>query len=152
MEYRKERVDLSVLAERACAPLYELAASNGTELSCETDKSITLEADSLWLCEAVSNLVKNACEHTVNGCVTVTAKADPIAVELCITDNGEGIAESEIPMLFRRFWSKRSERNPSSVGIGMSIAKRITEDMGGRIYIDTAPGKGTQIRLEFLIR
>ena len=96
--------------------------------------------------------MKNACEHTVNGCVTVTAKADPIAVELCITDNGEGIAESEIPMLFRRFWSKRSERNPSSVGIGMSIAKRITEDMGGRIYIDTAPGKGTQIRLEFLIR
>lgn len=148
--YRRETVSLRELAEKACAPLYDLAASNGTELSCEIGEGITLEADSLWLCEAVSNLVKNACEHTENGTVTVAAEADPIAVELYITDDGEGIAQSDIPMLFRRFWSKRSERDPSSVGIGMSIAKRITEDMGGRLYIDTEEGRGTQVRLEFL--
>ena len=150
VEYRREQTDLRQLAEKACAPLYELAAANGTELSVDIPDGITLNCDALWLGEAVSNLAKNACEHTENGTVTVTAEADPLAVSLFVTDTGEGIAESEIPMLFRRFWSKRSERNPSSVGIGMSISKRIIEDMGGKIYIDTSLGKGTSIRAEFL--
>ncbi len=150
VQYKRESVSLAELVERACAPLYELAAGNGTELSSEVDEGIMLDCDALWLCEAVTNLIKNACEHTENGSVTVTATADPLAVDLYITDTGEGIEESEIPMLFRRFWSKHTEKNPTSVGIGMSIAKRITEDMGGKVYIDTAPAKGTTIRLEFL--
>ncbi len=150
VQYKRESVSLAELVERACAPLYELAAGNGTELSSEVEEGIMLDCDGLWLCEAVTNLIKNACEHTENGSVTVTATADPLAVDLYITDTGEGIEESEIPMLFRRFWSKHTEKNPASVGIGMSIAKRITEDMGGKVYIDTAPAKGTTIRLEFL--
>lgn len=148
--YRREQADLRQLAEDACAPLYELAASNGSELTVDIPEGMTLECDVLWLGEAVSNLVKNACEHTENGSITVTAEADPVAVNLYITDTGEGIPEEDIPMLFRRFWSKRSERNPSSVGIGMSISKRIIEDMGGKIFIETAPGRGTRIRAEFL--
>lgn len=150
IEYDMAENKLCRLTEKACAPLYELAARNGSELELDIPEDITLRCDELWLGEAVSNLVKNACEHTVNGTVTVTAEENPMAVDLCITDNGEGIADEDIPMLFRRFYSKRSERNPASVGIGMSIAKRITEDMHGKIFIDTEAGKGTKIRLEFL--
>lgn len=138
------------IAEKACVPLYELAGENGTEIEIDIPEEITLDCDEMWLCEAVSNLVKNACEHTNNGKVTLTAKQTPLSTELFITDNGEGIADEDIPQLFRRFYSKSAEKDPSAVGIGMSIAKRITEDMGGKIYIDSAVGKGTAVRLEFL--
>ncbi|SDB05867.1 Signal transduction histidine kinase [Ruminococcaceae bacterium FB2012] len=150
VEYRFETAELSRLAEKACVPLYELAAANGTELSSEVPDGLTLECDPLWLGEAVSNLIKNACEHTRGGLVTVSAVSDPMSVSIIITDNGEGIADSEIPNLFKRFWSRHHDSDSPSVGIGMSVAKRITEDMGGKIYVDTEVGVGTEVRLEFL--
>ena len=94
--------------------------------------------------------MKNACEHTRNGTVTISAKQTPLCTELIIQDNGEGIADEDIPQLFRRFYSKSNDKDPSAVGIGMSIAKQITEDLGGKMYIDSTVGKGTSIRLEFL--
>lgn len=148
--YNVRPCSLARIVSKACAPLHELAAANGTRIETDIADSITLACDELWLCEAVSNLVKNSCEHTKNGSVCVTAKQTPLSAELVITDNGEGISDEDIPQIFRRFYSKRSERDPVAVGIGMSIAKRITEDMGGKLYIKSEVGRGTQIRLEFL--
>ncbi len=150
VEYEIKPNSLSQTAQKACAPLYEVASENNTEISVDIPQDITLECDELWLCEAVSNLVKNACEHTKDGKVTVTAKKTPLSTELFVADNGEGIADEDIPQLFRRFYSKKNESDPSAIGIGMSIAERICEDMGGKMYIQSEVGKGTQIRLEFL--
>lgn len=150
VEYSIKPNSLSQIAQKACVPLIELAAENGTDIDSDIPQDIMLDCDELWLCEAVSNLVKNACEHTKGGKVTVTAKQTPLSTELFVADNGEGIADEDIPQLFRRFYSKKNESDPSAVGIGMSIAKRICEDMGGKMYIQSEVGKGTQIRLEFL--
>ena len=150
VQYSIKKHSLSDIVQRACAPLYELAAKNGTELVEDIPQDAELDCDGLWLCEAVSNLAKNACEHTHGGKVTVSAKQTPLSTEITITDNGEGIADSDIPELFRRFYSKSNDTDPSAVGIGMSIAKHITEDMGGKMYIDSELGRGTRIRLEFL--
>ncbi len=150
IEYKIAPCSVYSIAERACAPLYELAAENGTEIEIQIPNEITLQCDELWLCEAVSNLVKNACEHTKGGCVQVFAKQTPLCTELFIKDNGEGIAHEDIPQLFRRFYSRSNDTDPSAVGIGMSIAKHITQDLGGKMYIESAVGKGTSIRLEFL--
>ena len=150
VEYRIASGSVYRIADKACAALYELAAENGTQIELKIPQEIMLECDELWLCEAVSNLVKNACEHTKNGTVTISAKQTPLCTELIIQDNGEGIADEDIPQLFRRFYSKSNDKDPSAVGIGMSIAKQITEDLGGKMYIDSTVGKGTSIRLEFL--
>ena len=123
---------------------------SGSKLTIDIPDSLTLNCDEIWFCEALSNLVKNSCEHTKDGRITVSARQTPLSAEIFITDNGEGIPDEDIPQLFRRFYSKRNDRNPSSIGIGMSISKRITEDMGGKMYIDSELGKGTNIRLEFL--
>ena len=150
VEYSIKPSSLSKITQKACAPLIELAAENGTDIESDIPQDIMLDCDELWLCEAVSNLIKNACEHTKGGRVTIAAKQTPLSTELFVTDNGEGIADEDIPQLFRRFYSKKSESDPSAVGIGMSIAKRICEDRGGKMYIQSEGGKGTKIRLEFL--
>ena len=150
VKYEIKECRLADIAQKACAPLYDLAVQSGSKLTIDIPDSLTLNCDEIWFCEALSNLVKNSCEHTKDGRITVSARQTPLSAEIFITDNGEGIPDEDIPQLFRRFSSKRNDRNPSSIGIGMSISKRITEDMGGKMYIDSELGRGTNIRLEFL--
>ena len=142
--------DISEIAADAAAQLAAITAENDVELINDVKAGVKLNCDRLWLCEAVTNLVKNAAEHTKGGQVRIYAECDPMTVRIFIEDNGCGISEDELPKVFRRFWSKSSAVNSSSVGIGMSVAKRITEDMGGRLYIESEIGVGTKIKLEFL--
>ena len=98
----------------------------------------------------MTNLVKNAAEHTHGGQVRIDSDSDPMTVRLMIEDNGCGIAAEELPKVFRRFYSQSGAVDANSVGIGMSVAKRIVEDMNGRLFIESEVGKGTKITLEFL--
>ncbi len=150
VEYSFERVPLGEIVNAAFEQLKGTADSRGVELISEIDDSTCLECDKFWLGEAVTNLVKNACEHTEKGYVKAYCESDPVTVRLFIEDNGSGISGEELPKVFRRFYSRSEKTDPQSVGIGMSIAKKITEDMKGRIFIESEKGRGTKIKLEFL--
>ncbi len=150
VEYRIEPADISEPVSEAAEQLAGIAAENGAVIVNEVRPGITLGCDRLWLCEAVTNLAKNAAEHSPGGQVRIYADSDPMTVRLFIEDNGCGISEEELPKVFKRFYSRSNAVTSNSVGIGMSIAKRIVEDMGGRVFIDSEVGKGTKITLEFL--
>ena len=150
VEYNMETVDICEPVSEAVTQLSGIAAENEAELVSEVKRGICLDCDRLWFSEAVTNLVKNAAEHTHGGTVRIYAENDPMTVRLIIEDNGCGISEEDLPQVFRRFYSKSRAVNSNSVGIGMSAAKRIIEDMGGRIFIESEVGKGTRIILEFL--
>lgn len=149
VEYRFEEASVNEIVQGAMVQLKAIAEKSGTALENKVDPALTLRCDKLWLCEALTNLIKNAIEHTPGGTVTVSSSADPIMLSLTVSDNGCGISEEDLPMVFRRFYSRSARQNPRSVGIGMSIAKKITEDMRGKVFITSEIGKGTQIRLEF---
>lgn len=148
--YSFEEVDISLPVAEAVSQLEGIAAENGVRLQNDVIGGATLRCDRLWLCEAVTNLIKNAVEHSHDGMVRIYSESDPMTLRLFIEDNGCGISAEELPLVFRRFWSKSAETDPSSVGIGMSLAKKIAEDMGGKLFIDSEVGKGTKITLEFL--
>lgn len=150
VQYNFEDTDISVPTAEAVTQLAAIAAENEAEIINEVESGIILRCDRLWLCEAITNLVKNAAEHTHGGQVRIHADSDPMSVRLYIEDNGCGISEEELPKVFKRFWSKSNAVNGGSVGIGMSAAKKMIEDMNGRIYIESELGKGTKIKLEFL--
>jgi signal transduction histidine kinase len=150
VEYHFEENDISEIAADAVAQLTAIAAENNAEMINEVKRGTRLYCDRLWLCEAVTNLIKNAAEHSNGGHVRIYSDCDPMTVRIFIEDNGCGISEEELPNVFRRFWSKSGAVNSNSVGIGMSVAKKIVEDMGGRLYIESELNKGTKIKLEFL--
>lgn len=150
VEYDFVTADISEPVAEAVTQLAAIAEENGAELINEVKRGTELRFDRLWFCEAVTNLIKNAAEHTHGGQVHIRAESDPLTVRLFIEDNGCGISEEELPKVFHRFYSRSGAVNPNSVGIGMSAAKRIIEDMGGRIFIESEQGKGTKIILEFL--
>lgn len=121
-----------------------LAEIKGVETSVGCDDSLTLSCDFKWLCEAITNIVKNCIEHTIEGgFVKLKAEKTSLCTKITVTDNGCGIAKEDLPHIFERFYKGRNS-DENSVGIGLALAKTIIEKSGGSIYADSEQGKGTK--------
>jgi PAS domain S-box-containing protein len=97
------------------------------------------------LLEVLSNLVDNAIKFTrEGGSVTVRVERSGSDVLVSVADTGPGIPEDELPHVWERFW--KSGKKKGGLGLGLSIAKGLVEAHGGRIWVDSEPGKGATFR------
>ena len=102
-----------------------------------------------WVCEAVTNIVKNCIEHTKKGgSVTLVAEENPLLIKLTIEDTGCGIKKKDLPHIFERFY-KGSNSSDTSVGIGLALSKSIIEKCGGYISVQSTEGKGSKFTIKF---
>lgn len=116
-------------------------AVNGTGL---------LRCDKVWLREAFGNIIKNACEHTPpNGRIDVTIEKSEKSVSVTFEDNGGGVPENELLLLFRRF-HRSQNASPDSAGVGLAITKAIIEKHHGTIIAENGE-KGLKISICFPI-
>ena len=69
---------------------------------------------------------------------------------ITISDNGEGIEKSELKNIFKRFYKGKNSINPKSIGIGLSLSKKIIEAHGGSITAESELGKGTNFNIILL--
>ena len=92
-------------------------------------------------------LLDNAIKYSPKkSAITISAKTQGKHVVLDVTDNGPGIEAKDLPHIFDRFYradTSRSKENVEGHGLGLSIAKRSVEAMGGTITAASTPGKGT---------
>ena len=104
--------------------------------------------DYKWESEAISNILKNAIEHTLNGkFIYISFKDKSIYTEIIIEDEGLGMRNSEKNRIFERFY-KGSSTNSNNFGIGLSLAKEIITKDNGKIIVKSEVNKGTK----FIIR
>jgi signal transduction histidine kinase len=141
------------VAQQDC-PVVELVARTVDEFrDAATDKHIALRwqvddvrtvwADPLRLAEALANLVGNAIKFTpTHGTVELRVTGIGPSTRFEVRDTGPGIAVSDTPHLFDRYWKGRSGGR-KSVGLGLYIVKGIIEGHGGEIWVDSAVGRGT---------
>ncbi|MCH5198217.1 MAG: HAMP domain-containing histidine kinase [Oscillospiraceae bacterium] len=109
-----------------------------------------LRCDRVWLQEAIGNVIKNACEHTEkHGRVDICVEQAERTVCVIIEDDGGGVPENELPLLFRRF-HRTENAAPGSTGIGLAITKAITEKHHGTIIAENGE-KGLRISMCFPI-
>ena len=94
------------------------------------------------------NLLGNAIRYTETGTITVKAAKAQRLVWISVIDTGVGIAESDLPYIFERFWRADPSRSSHSggTGIGLAIARRLVELQGGRIEAVSELGKGSTFR------
>ena len=115
-------------------------------LSVRAHECYDLVADHDRLMQVLSNLVGNALKFTPSGgridvaCVGVAS-----GVEFSVADTGPGIDPDNLPKLFERFW-KADPASRSGAGLGLAISRGIVEAHGGRIWAESAPGRGTTMR------
>lgn len=115
------------------------------------DEEVTLFCDRDWLIEAVSNVVKNAFEHT--GCgdsISIEWKAFPSLVQIIVKDHGCGIHPEDQYHIFKRFYRSRFSKETQGIGLGLPLAKAIIEAHNGTIEVDSVLGRGTAFVMDFL--
>jgi signal transduction histidine kinase/HAMP domain-containing protein len=118
------------------------------EVNCPPGLQVLAEQDLVE--QAVSNLVANAVEHTAEGKITLSAhRLSDGGVSLEVADTGQGIPQERQDRIFDRFY-RPGGRDPRNFGLGLAIVRDAVAALGGRIELDSAPGRGTTVRIVLL--
>ena len=98
--------------------------------------------------EAVINIIKNAIEHSrENGEIDIECETNSVYTSIKIVDYGEGINKTDLENIFKKFY-KGKNSNKDSIGVGLSLAKRIIEQQNGTITVKSEPNKGTTFEIK----
>ena len=128
------------------------AGQEGKTLSFSGSDTVTLSCDRSWLMEAVSNIVKNAFDHTKEGDrIRVEWKTFASVVQIAVSDNGSGIHPEDLYHIFKRFYRSRFSKDTQGIGLGLPLAKAIVEAHSGTVEVDSELGTGTTFTINFLI-
>ena len=123
------------------------------EIRLTGDETIMLLCDRGWLMEAVSNIVKNALDHTKQGdLVCVEWKQFAAVVQIVVKDNGSGIDPEDLHHIFKRFYRSRYSKDTQGIGLGLPLVKAVVEAHNGTIAVDSELGVGTIFTMNFLIQ
>lgn len=112
-------------------------------------------ADPEQLKRVINNIIGNSVKYMSGdrpGHIGIFIKDEPEFVQIEIQDNGKGIAKKELPHIFERCYRTDASRNSSKggSGLGLSIAKKIIEEHGGKIWANSVEGEGTT--MSFVLR
>lgn len=110
------------------------------------EKTPIIQADGDQVKQVIFNLLKNSLEAMQKGeRLKILCRGDDDNIYLQLADTGEGIAEEDISKVFLPYYSTKDKGH----GLGMMIVQRIMREHGGRIGIDSKPGVGTVVTLQF---
>lgn len=110
-----------------------------------------LYCDYDWLKEALSNIVKNALDHSNPiDLIKISWESTPIITKIIIEDTGNGIHPEDIHFIFKKFYRSRFSQDKQGAGLGLSLAKSIIEAHNGTILVESTLGVGTKFTIHFL--
>ena len=110
-----------------------------------------VQGDPGRLDQVLTNLVSNAIRHSPGGQIEIHAGGTDETVRLTISDNGEGIAEEDLPFVFERFWRgdlARSHTDGVGGGLGLAIARQLVQAHNGTIGVESRLGEGACFSIE----
>lgn len=107
-------------------------------------------ADPDHLHETLSNLITNAIKYTKEGTVTVDVNADDDHVYISVKDTGIGIPAEDLPHLFQKFYrvDNSDTREIGGTGLGLYLARRLSEAMGGHLNVQSTYGEGSTFTVD----
>lgn len=111
------------------------------------ERNLYIRADEQRLRQILTNLSDNALKYTSDGEISFAYTNNGDMLEFMVKDTGIGIKEDQYPYLFDRFNHQTNNIVPKDggTGLGLAICKGLVEIMGGKIWIESEPGKGTQV-------
>lgn len=143
--FSKKKVKMSEILAETRSSLEILLDIKNQNIQIENDFEII--CDKRWTAEAMTNILKNAIEHSREGSsIVVTSGTNPLYDWIGITDSGEGMSKEQIAALYNRFENSTSE---NGYGIGVPLALSIMRGQSGDIDIEPNPeGTGTMFTLK----
>lgn len=147
------RMDASLLASEVAAEKRLAANDRGVKLLCDGEAGVSAFADPVRVRQVLMNFVDNALKFTPSGGtvrVDCSPAPEPGGVMFAVTDSGPGLAPEDARRIFDRLYQASGVKPASSerkgLGLGLYISREIVVRSGGRIWVETEPGKGASFR------
>lgn len=136
-----EILDVQIACEEAAQAA---VPPEGIEFELDLEHDLAAQGDRVLLRQVLIGLLTNAFKHTPPpGVVTLRARRISGEILIEVTDTGSGIQPDEITRIFERFYRGSGTLEKEGFGLGLSIAKRMVDVMGGQIGVDSQPGRGS---------
>lgn len=142
---QRRQVDFNSVVERAFRTLAEILSSHNIHSALDLDRSIPeVNIDENQIMQTLHNLIRNAADSMPQGgALGLKTGRDGDLVYLTISDSGSGIPPDVLEQIFDPFFTTK----PDGTGLGLAVSKKIIDDHGGRIEVQSQAGKGTTFRI-----
>ena len=147
LELHLEKFHMAVAVAEVLTSIRPLAATKGISLDSDIDTSLVLEADRVRFKEILYNLLSNAIKFTpAGGRVWIESAVEGEYARVVVGDTGIGIQPQDLEAIFESFRqaSATTKGVREGTGLGLAITKRLVEHHGGRIGVESEPGKGSR--------
>lgn len=142
-----KQVQIDSIINEAITRIKPLAKSKNIVINSKVEDGLTVTGDKPSLIEALTIILDNAVKYSpAKTEITITAHKNQKNVDIVVEDNGIGIKATELTHIFDRFYradAARSKQGADGYGVGLAIAKTITELHHGKITVVSKPGKGS---------
>ena len=149
-----EKFDARDVVQEALKRHEKMIGEKGLQVNVHAgDHDLPLVSDRAKVDRIFQNVFNNAVKFTAEGQIDVTVQATPDknGIEFEIIDTGVGIEESKIDSIFEPFHQADNsvQRAYSGLGLGLTVARRMAELVGGRLTVTSKPGSGTRVSMSF---
>jgi signal transduction histidine kinase len=146
LQLQVEPVDMKSLILGTCLQITPMLRGKRQKLNTEMPDSLPIiHGDGPRLEQVMLNLMTNAAKFTPeDGHILIRVRQENAGLVVDVQDDGIGIAKEELPRLFKPYSRLSSDRQGHpGLGLGLSLAKQVVELHGGRIWVESEPGKGS---------
>ncbi|MBP7689698.1 MAG: PAS domain S-box protein [Thermoflexales bacterium] len=155
IDVNPEYVEINALVSGLCANRQSVAVLRGIQLqTCLADRLPLVLTDKSLVLRSLLNVVTNALNYTPrSGTVTLSTashpEADRVWVTITITDTGPGISDKDRPYIFEPFYrgDATNDYKTPGTGVGLFMARRLLDTLGGKITVDSPAGPGATFTL-----
>lgn len=146
--YRKETKVKDIIKE-SIENVSALSDLKNIKIQINGDENIKIKCDAKWQTEAITNILKNALEHSSeNGTITINYKENKIYTSISINNKGSIIDKEDLQNIFKRFYKGKNAKE-DSIGIGLALTKTIIESDSGKITVTSNNKEGTTFTCKY---
>lgn len=150
IKMENNEINAKNLIDNIVSNLAILMELKNIEIITNVDEKATFIADYKWQQEALTNILKNAIEHSKQSSrIYITVENTSLFLKIIIKDEGSGIDKEDLKHIFQRFY-KTKNSSENSIGIGLPLAKAIIEQSNGYIKVETKYGEGTSFEVKYI--
>ncbi len=149
LPFNPQNVEFKIICSEVIESLTDNARAKNIKIDFIEQEEITVSADLNMLKTILRNLLSNAIKFTdQNGQVSIMAEKSEPYITVTISDNGVGIEEEDIAKLWdpSKNFTTKGTANEEGTGLGLALCKEFVEKHGGRIWVESIPGKGSDFK------